>query len=79
MKIELDITPALHARLEFEAKRRGTSTQMIAVEALVRALDAVRDEFVAAHGPGLMPGVDIVDSAGLRAVLDEGVPIENLR
>ena len=58
MKLELAITPALHARLVFEAERRGTHIELLAVEALVRAL---------------------ADSAGMRAILDEGVPIEKLR
>jgi hypothetical protein len=79
MKVELDIAPALHARLVFEAKRRGTQAELLAVEVLVRALDEVRDEFVAAHGPGLLPGVDIADSSGLQDIVDEGVPIEKLR
>ena len=28
---------------------------------------------------GLMPGVDLDDNAGLRALLDEGVPLEQRR
>lgn len=69
----------------FAARSGQTLTVLIA--------DSLRERLLRARAPeaqsvaelpvfgagGVMPGVDLDDNAGLRDLLDEGIPIEKLR
>lgn len=62
------LTAVVEDALRESLARRRTATRRPAVE------------LPTFHGEGgLMPGVDLDDNAGLRALLDEGVPLEQRR
>ena len=69
-----------------EARKRGQTLTALIEESLRQELVRARDngprpkvELPVGNTGGLMPGVDLNDSAGLLAIMEEGLPIEKLR
>jgi plasmid stability protein len=85
MRTTMNLDDDLYRRAKAAAAQRGCSVTSIVEEALHLALAAAdaRPSFaglpVAPEGGGLQPGVDLHDSRALRALMDEGRPVDALR
>jgi len=88
MRTTLDLDDQLLKEAKKLAAERGTTLTAVMEDALrivVRRVDRaerrrrVRLPTFGVPGEGFMPGVDISDNAATRDLLDEGVPLENLR
>lgn len=86
MRTTLTISDALYVQAKLQAAREGASVGAVFEAALQAYLDRsrqlARSELppLPVHGGGaLPPGVDLDDMSALRALLDEGLPLEQLR
>ena len=86
MRTTLTISDALYLQAKLQAAREGASVGAVFEAALQAYLDRARQLArselppLPVHlGGVLRPGVDLDDMSGLRALLDEGLPLEQLR
>jgi hypothetical protein len=86
MRTTIRLSDALLDQARQEARRRGETLTKFIEESLRRELirsqkaePRKKVKLPVLRGAELMPGVDINDSAGLLAVLEEGLPINKLR
>ena len=86
MRTTLTISEALYLQAKLQAAREGASVGAVFEAALQAYLDRARQLArselppLPMHGGGVLrPGVDLDDMSALRALLDEGLPLEQLR
>ena len=87
MRTTIRLDDGLLEQAREEARRRGETLTALIEEGLryelaksKEAKPRPRIELPVSKQEGwVMPGVDITDSAGLLAILEEGLPIEKLR
>ena len=86
MRTTLTISDALYLQAKLQAAREGASVGAVFEAALQaylgRARQLARSERppLPVHGGCVLPpGVDLDDMSALRALLDEGLPLEQLR
>ena len=86
MRTTLTISDALYVQAKLQAAREGASVGAVFEAALQAYLDRARQLArselppLPVHlGGVLRPGVDLDDMSALRALLDEGLPLEQLR
>lgn len=86
MRTTITINDALYAEAKVQAARAGSTVGEILEAALqawfqrAEALAAADLPALPVHGGGVLrPGVDLDDQSALRALLDEGVPLNALR
>jgi len=87
VRTTLDIHDDLLREAKAKAARNGRTLTAVVEDALRQSL--TRAGSAGPQGPvelptfrgegGLMPGVDLDDNAAVRALLDEGVPLEQRR
>ena len=86
MRTTLTISDALYVQAKLQAAREGASVGAVFEAALQAYLDRARQLArselppLPVHVGGVLrPGVDLDDMSALRALLDEGLPLEQLR
>ena len=86
MRTTLTISDTLYVQAKLQAAREGASVGAVFEAALQaylnRASQLAWSELprLPVHGGGVLrPGVDLDDMSALRALLDEGLPLEQLR
>lgn len=87
MRTTIRLDDGLLDQARQEARRRGETLTALIEKGLRRELASskpagTRPKVVlpVSDSPwGLMPGVDLSDSAGLLAIMEEGLPLEKLR
>ena len=86
MRTTLTISDALYLQAKLQAAREGASVGAVFEAALQAYLDRARQLArselppLPVHVGGVLrPGVDLDDMSALRALLDEGLPLEQLR
>ncbi len=86
MRTTLTISDALYAQAKLQAAREGASVGAVFEAALQAYLDRSRHlerrelpPLPVHRGGVLRPGVDLDDMSALRALLDEGLPMDQLR
>ena len=86
MRTTLTISDALYVQAKLQAAREGASVGAVFEAALQAYLDRARQLArselppLSAHGGGVLrTGADLDDMSALRALLDEGLPLEQLR
>jgi ribbon-helix-helix CopG family protein len=86
MRTTIRIDDALYREVKAEAARSGRTVSEVIEDSLRMSLGTKAKRGSRAHielpvsgGSGLMPGVDIDDGRALRDLMDEDVPIDELR
>ena len=86
MRTTLTINDALYERAKLQAAREGSTVGLVCEAALQAYLERARKLAQAQlpplpkHGGGmLLHGVDLDDMSSLRELLDEGLPLDQLR
>jgi hypothetical protein len=87
MRTTVRLEDGLMEQARAEARRRGETLTALIEKGLRQELvrgkqTATRSRVelpVSSSTGGLMPGVDLSDSAGLLAIMEEGLPLEKLR
>lgn len=87
MRTTIRLDDGLLEQAREEARRRGETLTALIEEGLRRELARAKEikprrriEIPVSKQEGwVLPGVDINDSAGLRAIMEEGLPLEKLR
>ena len=84
MRTTVRIDEALYRRVKAEAGRTGRTVSQLFEDALRAALRPRQSQqdlppLVTYGGSGVVPGVDLTDSAHLLELMDEGAPADALR
>ena len=86
VRTTIRIDDALYRQAKTQAARTGRTVSEVIEDAVRKSLGSRSDrqhrrrtKLPVSGGSGLMPGVDIADSRGLRDLMDEGLGLDELR